>query len=83
MYYTRYNEGWLLDSIEAYYGDEAKWEVMPKRVPTNEQIMEALIARSNEQIKASYEHYNYHEELEDVYFFEEGKYFSEIYTGNW
>lgn len=81
MYYTRYNEGWLLDSIEAYYGDEAKWEVMPKRVPTNEQIMEALIARSNEQIKASYEGSFGSKELKDTYFFEEGKYCSEIYTG--
>ena len=81
MYYTRYNEGWLLDSIEAYYGDEVKWEVRPKGVPTNEQIMEALIAHSNEQIKASYEETFGYKELKDTYFFEEGKYFSEIYTG--
>lgn len=81
MYYTCYNEGWLLDDIEEYYGDEVEWTTVPKGAPTNEQIMEALIAYSNSQIDASYADQYISEELTHTYFFEEGKYATTIYTG--
>lgn len=82
MYYTCYNEGWLLDDIEEYYGDEVEWATVPKGAPTNEQIMEALIAYSNSQIDASYADQYISEELTHTYFFEEGKYYTEIYSGD-
>ena len=82
MYYTCYNEGWLLDDIEEYYGDEVEWTTVPKGAPTNEQIMEALINYSNSQIDASYADQFISEELTHTYFFEEGKYYTEIYSGD-
>lgn len=82
MDYTCYNEGWLLDDIEEYYGDEVEWTTVPKGVPTNEQIMEALIVYSNSQIDASYADQYISEELTHTYFFEEGKYYTEIYSGD-
>ena len=55
MHYTCYNDGWRLDSIENYYGDEVEWKIVPNRIPTNEEIMEELIANSNRQIELRYE----------------------------
>lgn len=52
MNYTCYNEGWMLDSIEAYYGEEAVWEITPKALPTNEEIEASLISYSKAQIDA-------------------------------
>lgn len=82
MNYTCYNEGWLLDNIEGYYGDEIEWRTVPKAPPTNEIIMEELIARSNYQIDTSYQDQFTSKELKHIYFFEEGKYSTEIYSGD-
>lgn len=82
MYYTYYNEGWLLDDIEEYYGDGVEWTTVSKGAPTNEQIMDALIAYSNSQIDSSYTDQYISEELTHTYFFEEGKYSTEIYSGD-
>lgn len=38
MNYSKYNSGWLLDSVEPYYGDEAEWIVIPKKGPEQEKI---------------------------------------------
>lgn len=82
MYYTCYNDGWRLDEIEEYHGGEVDWNVVPKSIPSNEEIMEKLIARSDEQIKGHYDNGGVQEPFSYTYFFEEGKYSSEIYSGD-
>lgn len=82
MHYTCYNDGWRLDSIEEYYGDEVEWKIVPNRIPTNEEIMEKLIAHSNGQIELRYKEGYVEEPFSYTYFFEEGKYSSEIYSGD-
>lgn len=81
MNYTLYNDGWMLDDVKDYYGDESIWEVKPKGAPTNEQVMAELIKYSNAQIDASYTEQYLSDKLPHTYFFEEGKYASKIYTG--
>ena len=81
MNYTLYNDGWMLDDVEDYYGDEAVWKVSPKGAPTNEQVMAALIAYSNAQIDAAYAEQYQSDKIPHLYFFEEGKYVSKIYIG--
>lgn len=78
MNYTLYNDGWHLDNIERYDGDEVDWTVTPKNPPSNEQIMDAVIAYSNAQIDAAYENQLIPSELRHIYFFEEGKYATSI-----
>lgn len=83
MNYTLYNEGWILDDVEDYFGDEAVWNISPKGAPSNEQIMEELIAYSNSQIDLEYANYlTLPEELTHTYFFEDGKYATKIYSGS-
>ena len=82
MHYTCYNDGWRLDDIEEYHGEEVEWKVIPKSIPTKEEIMEMLIARSDEQIKERYDKGYVQEPFSYTYFFEPEKYNSKIYSGN-
>ena len=81
MYYTNYNDGWELDGVEEYRGDDAVWKVTPKVVPSTETIMQQLIQYSNAKIDASYSEQFVNENLTDLYFFEEGKYSTHINPG--
>lgn len=49
-------------------------------VPSNEQIMEELVNYSNARIDQASES-DWNEEISSIYFFEEGKYASKIYSG--
>lgn len=82
MNYTRYNEGWLLDGIEEYHGKEVEWTTVPKQAPTSERIMEELISFSNYQIDTDYAEWNPDGEFPRYDFFEEGKYATTVYTGD-
>lgn len=81
MNYTEYDEGWGLDSVESYYGDEVTWESVPKNNPSAEFIMDEITSHSNELIKNNFDEYYPHvdDEMEDIYFFEDGKYSCNIY----
>lgn len=83
MYYTKYEDGWRLDSVETYYGDEISWTIQPKNIPSNKQIMQELIEWSNANIDAAYDvlSEDLSEELTNTYFFEEGKYATQIFSG--
>lgn len=85
LYYTKYNEGWLLDRLEEYYGDDAVWEFTPKE-PGSEQILNELIGYSNRMIDANNSMYTYASaragSIHTTYYFEEGKYSATVFTGD-
>ena len=42
MHYTRYNDGWHIDSTEAYHESDATWDLIPKSEPSGEFIIQIL-----------------------------------------
>ena len=73
MDYTHYNEGWMLDSVVEHMDDDY-WSVQAKVVPTEEILMESLIAWSNKSITSYYSQYSLHTSIETPMYFEAGKY---------
>ena len=73
MYYTEYNEGWLLDSIEQYFGSDFEYVAVPLKVPTHEAIFEEVKSNSDISVRSFFEEHSI-SSVRDLYFFEEGKY---------
>lgn len=42
MFYTEYNDGWKLDSIEPYHGNDFTYEAVPLKAPTHEMVFEEV-----------------------------------------
>lgn len=82
MNYTLYNDGWLLDDVVEYWGNEVEHSVIPKKYPSNDFIMKQLIEYSNGMIDIFYEEQVTSDALKHTYFFEDGKYTSKIHSGN-
>ena len=88
MTYSEYNEGWMLDRLDVYMQDENDWTVTPKGGPANDTIMEQLIGNSNSHLfteadlQEGAEKAGLSDGWENICFFEDGKYTSEIYDGN-
>ena len=80
MNYKCYNEGWMLDSITPYDGEEVVWKTTPKALPTNKEIEEALISYSKAKIDSDSEEI---EGVSQLYFCEEREvgYTINIYPG--
>lgn len=73
MYYTEYNEGWLLDSIEQYYGSDFEYMAVPLKIPTREAIFEEVKSNSDISVRSFFEEHSI-SSVKDLYFFEDGKY---------
>lgn len=86
--YTKYNEGWMLDSVEEYYNEEYIWDLEPKGGPTPERIESELLQYSANEIQLAEEGlylYNYatNEYTKTFYYYEyvEGQYALKVYDG--
>lgn len=77
MYYTEYNDGWILDNVEPYYGSDFEYIAVPLKKPTQEGIFDEIKSNSNISIRSFFEDYPILS-VSDLYFFEDGKYTYEV-----
>lgn len=87
MEYVLYNDGWLIEAVDMYYGNESVYEVIPKAPPTDEEIMAEMEIYSHGDLQyystPLLEEYGllYDDRCIDSVFFEEGSYTYEIDGG--
>jgi len=73
MYYTKYNEGWLLDSVEQYFGDDFEYKAVPLKAPLQTTIFDEIKTNSDISVRSFWEEWPILS-VKDLYFFEDGKY---------
>ncbi len=77
MNYTEYNDGWSLDNVETYYGNDFEYKAVPLKAPSQEMVFDEVRWDSDISVQTFFEEWDVLS-VRDLYFFEDGTYSYEI-----